>query len=64
MTITVDQVVSIIKQVVTLALILIFAVSIAQAYGIKIPMIPTMAPLNLLYFAAAWAFLQGKIKFG
>lgn len=64
MTITIDQVVTLIVRAVTIALILIFAVTIAQQFGVKIPMVPTMAPLNMLYFAAAWAFLQGKVKLG
>ncbi len=64
MTITISQVVTWITQAVSIALILIFAVTIAQHFGFRIPMVPTMSPLNLLYFAAAWAFLQGKIKLG
>ena len=64
MTISFGQVMSLITQAVQIALVLIFAVTIAQQYGFKIPMVPTMSPLNLLYFAAAWAFLQGRVKIG
>ena len=64
MTISLGQIMTWITQGVTIALILIFAVTIAQQFGLRIPMIPTMQPLNMLYFAAAWAFLQGKVKLG
>lgn len=64
MTITLNQVVAWINQAVTIALTLIFAVTIAQAFGFRIPMVPTMQPIQLLYFTAAWAFLTGRIKIG
>jgi len=64
MTINFSQIMTLIQQAVSITLLLIFVVTIAQAYGVRIPMVPTMPPLNLLYFAAAWAFLQGRIKFG
>lgn len=64
MTITISQVVGWLTQAVSIALIVIFAVTIAQHFGFRIPVVPTMEPLHLLYFAAAWAFIQGRIKLG
>ena len=53
-----------ISQAIQLALILIFVVTIAQMFGINIPFVPTMGPLNLLYVCAAWALINGRIKLG
>ena len=64
MAITLSQVVTWVTQAIQLALILIFAVTVAQLFGVRIPMVPTMAPISLLYICGAWALLQGKVKLG
>jgi hypothetical protein len=65
---SITQVVAVIEawviRIVTLGLILIFAMSIANEYGFRVSIIPTMSSTQLLYMADAWALLTGRIKLG
>ena len=64
MQITVGQITALIKQGIEIALLLIFAVTILQLFNVQIPMVPTLAPVSLLYVCGAWALLQGNVKLG
>ena len=64
----VSQIIGIVERwtirIVSLALLLIFAMSIANEYGFRAAYIPTMSSTQLLYMAGAWALLTGRFKLG
>lgn len=49
---------------VTIALVLMFAVAVAGAYGFNVPFIPTMTFERFVWAAGGWALLTGRFKLG
>lgn len=56
----IGQITSLIYQIVSLALLVLVLAAVAGKYGVRIPYVPAVPPLDLAWLAGAWWLYRGS----